>query len=372
MINPRQSTLSSNNRSPSLSSFDPRRNPDHVANLVRTTNQPQINLNANSPTTDIDYSNPDKFNVKHPKPATIPTFSRESTYKNADYKFDSEHRFEVTSTGRKHKELPKYFSAIKEWDGMITGVYDQERCGSCWAFATCSTLTDRIRIRSGGKHLTNGDYLSPFQLAACMKCGTNNACPKVCEGNYLDDVLEYLCKNGAVAQSDVDRHITSIGKSVEHHATDYECFDYDSINAKVWKGKKKYRVNLFPPGLLVNATNLRKNEEAMMEDIMDNGPIVCIFKIYVPNDSRNFYFYKTGIYGHGWKEEPKQTDGYHAMSIVGFGEEIIDGKAVKYWIVRNSWGENFGSNGFCRILRGENFGMIESDVWGITIDDNGR
>jgi len=75
------------------------------------------------------------------------------------YKFDSEHRFEVTSTGRKHKELPKYFSAIKEWDGMITGVYDQERCGSCWAFATCSTLTDRIRIRSGGKHLTNGDYL---------------------------------------------------------------------------------------------------------------------------------------------------------------------------------------------------------------------
>lgn len=352
----------------SKSSFDSKPNSgsssssDHSRVAVRTDQK--IDLPAPITNTDAQIS----FNVKHPKPATIPTFARESTYtNNSEYKFDHG-RFEVKASNRKKSDLPKAFSAIKEWEGMITGVYDQERCGSCWAFSTCSTLTDRIKIKSKGKALPDGDYISPFQLATCMKCGTDNVCPKVCEGNYLDDVLEYLVQTGAVAQSDVDRHVASNAKLNEDNATGYECFDYKAIGAKIWKGTKKYRVNLFPPGLLVNAANLKKNEEAMMQEIMDHGPIVTIFKIYVPNDSRNFYFYKSGIYGQGWKDEPKQTDGYHAMSIVGWGEEIIDSKPVKYWIVRNSWGDSFGTMGFCRILKGENFGMVESDAWGISPD----
>lgn len=40
---------------------------------------------------------------------------------------------------------------------------------------------------------------------------------------------------------------------------------------------------------------------------------------------------------------------------------------MKYWLAANSWGTNWGENGYFRILRGENHCEIESFViaaWG--------
>lgn len=296
----------------------------------------------------------------HPKPATVPTFARFQAHADNN---SQNYGFEV-HTHKSKVNLPKNFSAVKEWSGMITGVYDQERCGSCWAFATTSALTDRFRIASQGTVLKDGDYLSPFHLAACMKCGVDNACPKVCEGNYLDDVLQYLVDHGAVAQSDIEAKSTQ--------GEEYRCFNWHANGVKSWKGTEKYRVNLYPPSMLITKKHLAENEQAIMEEIYKNGPVCTIFRVYVPLDHRNFYLYKEGIYGAGWKSEPKETEGYHAIDIMGWGEEVIDGQIVKYWIIRNSWGDSFGTQGLGRILRGENFGLIEADVWAITPDLTGH
>lgn len=286
----------------------------------------------------------------YPKAQSLATFDRDNDFK-----------FEVKASKKSSdRPLPKAFSCTKQWKDMIIGVYDQDRCGSCWAFSATSCLTDRIRIKSGGKLLAN-DYLSPFHLAACMKCNHNDICPEVCEGNYLDDVLEYLVTNGAICQSDIDKNTTN--------KEEYMCVDTQSYGIKHWKGIKKYRVNLYPPGLLdTNPRYLLENENAIMDEIMTNGPVCCIIKVYIPNDSRNFYNYRSGIYGLGWKEEPLESEGYHAITIVGWGEDNVNGKQEKYWIVRNSWGSDWGTSGFGKVLRGVNFGYIESDNWGILPD----
>jgi cathepsin X len=80
-----------------------------------------------------------------------------------------------------------------------------------------------------------------------------------------------------------------------------------------------------------------KGEREMKKEIFARGPLTC--GMHVTNKFYNEY--KSGI----WSEELIFAPGNHAISVVGWGKE---GK-TEYWIVRNSWGTQFGENGYFRI-----------------------
>ena len=41
----------------------------------------------------------------------------------------------------------------------------------------------------------------------------------------------------------------------------------------------------------------------------------------------------------------------HAVAIVGFGVDGLNTVCKKYWLVKNSWGSDWGENGFMRVCR---------------------
>merc|ERR1719191_2496188 len=71
-------------------------------------------------------------------------------------------------------------------------------------------------------------------------------------------------------------------------------------------------------------------------------------------------YYSDGIYksstqtNHTSTEEWQQVD--HGVLLVGYGEE----NGQKYWRIQNSWGPDWGEDGFFRILRGVDESAIES------------
>jgi len=49
----------------------------------------------------------------------------------------------------------------------------------------------------------------------------------------------------------------------------------------------------------------------------------------------------------------------HGVAVVGYGEEKGRfGREKKYWIVKNSWGKNWGDHGFVKFARGKNLCKI--------------
>lgn len=106
----------------------------------------------------------------------------------------------------------------------------------------------------------------------------------------------------------------------------------------------------------VNDFGLFHGEDKMLQELYQYGPFAC--SIAVTDELRN---YKGGIF------EDKTGDLHttHEVSVVGFGEE----NGTKYWMVRNSWGIEWGLDGFVKIVRGKNNLAIESSCyWASPLD----
>lgn len=114
------------------------------------------------------------------------------------------------------------------------------------------------------------------------------------------------------------------------------------------------------------------NEALMVKELQD-GPIVIAF-----NSPGDLFYYRGGIYHHAMKPEAEydvtpisrweKTN--HAVLLVGYGVEVINGKKVKYWKIKNSWSTRWGEHqnladphspkGYFRMLRGEDVTAVES------------
>jgi cathepsin C len=101
-------------------------------------------------------------------------------------------------------------------------------------------------------------------------------------------------------------------------------------------------------------------EENIMQDLVENGPLTLSFEPHA-----SFNYYRSGVYTvtEDLNKKIINPEWYkvdHSMTLVGFGEENVNGKMVKYWLLLNSWGQNWGENGYIKFERGKNISGIES------------
>ncbi|XP_059810269.1 tubulointerstitial nephritis antigen-like [Hypanus sabinus] len=259
--------------------------------------------------------------------------------------------------------LPKHFNAADKWPGMIHQPMDQGNCAASWAFSTAAVASDRITIQSMG-HVTA--TLSPQNLISC-----NRRKQQGCQGGRIDGAWWYLRRRGVVSDScypfssSDSLHLgsqcmmstRSAGRG-KRQAT-MPCPNPDSHTNQIYQTTPPYR--------------LSNNEKEVMKELMENGPVQALMEVH-----EDFFVYRSGVYRHtpvmAKKPEKFRRHGMHSVKITGWGEERgPNGQIRHYWIAANSWGMNWGENGYFKIARGENECDIETFIlssWGrVTLED---
>merc|ERR1711976_569528 len=91
------------------------------------------------------------------------------------------------------------------------------------------------------------------------------------------------------------------------------------------------------------------NEMAVRREILNHGPVVA--PLFLVDD---FLVYRGGLYQEMQTatqlSDARRQRIIHAVKIIGWGQMENNGK--KYWLIENSWGEDWGEHGYAKVVAG--------------------
>jgi cathepsin B len=211
-------------------------------------------------------------------------------------------------------EVPERFDSREKWPQCFNSpIYNMGNCTASWAIATASALSNRFCVGSPTEY--SELMLSPQQLLSCDQM------QRGCNGGDIDTAWQFAEREGLVSEI---------------------CFPYQADGSVSCASKCSTEAPLRAAShCVLNA------EAAIRKEIFNHGPVVA--PIFLVDD---FLVYRGGLY----QEMPTATQLsdqrrqriIHAVKIIGWGK--MEGK--NYWLIENSWGEDWGEHGYAKVLAG--------------------
>jgi hypothetical protein len=242
--------------------------------------------------------------------------------------------------------LPDNFD-WRHFDGVVGEVENQKYCGSCWTFSTAQDI-------AGTHFLATGEEirLSEQQLVACDPLNDG------CDGGWPYRAMQYINHiGGMVKYEDYEYDGICAWDACDERPDDADArtpvCDKDTLNTEI-KSKNVAQIQGYQLVALGAAS-----EELMKVALVKNGPLSVAF------NAAGMDYYSHGIVGcdtgteyteAGCISDPTEygtcdpTAIDHAVLLEGYGTQ--DG--VDYWVIKNSWAEEWGEDGYYRLIRGEN------------------
>jgi len=218
-------------------------------------------------------------------------------------KAEAEATAEQTNGGRRLYTLP--YSWDWRTQGVVGPVKNQGTCGGCWAFSANVNL-EALYARKYGVYRS----FSEQQMIDCDY--TNNGC----YGGNQQNAFMYVRSAGGLQSNG-----------------NYPYTNYRKYCA--------YRSSLATGIRVKSYFNAGQNEQTIMNYVYTTGPLSVAF------NSSQLQYYRGGVITSGYSTcSPYRLD--HGVAIVGWGSQ----NGLNYWIVRNSWGPNWGEGGYFRVARG--------------------
>lgn len=256
------------------------------------------------------------------------TANSNQCYLNLNEPEEQQYKWSLKKQGKLPKNHDWANFNSKNFLSQIRNQHNPNYCGSCWAQAVASSISDRIAILRNNKFPEI--VLSPQYL---MNCETHS---QGCKGGSPYWALKHIHDNFIVDDSCAPYQAKD-GIQCNDLSTCKDCLEDEGC----WAVEKYHTYKLKEFGKLP-----KFDVDAMMNEIYLRGPIVCAM------NAEPIVGFKGG------KVFDSEVKGNlnHAISIVGYG---VDEDGTPFWRVRNSWGEQWAEDGFFRIKRGNNQLRIE-------------
>lgn len=218
---------------------------------------------------------------------------------------------QLPSHSRRRRDTGAPLPAEVNWvtKGVVAPVLDQRDCGGCYAFASAAAMESMYAIR--GAPLVQ---LSPQQVIDCSGSYGN----KGCDGGIMQYTYAYVRQNGG---------LTSLAE-YPYYAKQYQCRSYDRNYATVAGSAR------VPQG----------DEAALMRAVAEHGPVA----VAIDGEQRGLHFYRGGVY---YDQGCSRSVPNHGVLVVGYGRDAQTG--LDYWLIKNSWGAQWGEQGYVRMARNQ-------------------
>lgn len=186
----------------------------------------------------------------------------------------------------------------------VTPVKNQgPQCGACWAFSTIAGVEGLHAIKTGS--------LVDFSEQNLIECSTNGP-NSGCAGGDPDAAYDYVTFAGIQTTKD---------------------YPYLGVDGRCKNDftKEVYQIRDF--------IQVAANDSDQLAAAVAMQPV----SICIDGENADFISYGGGIYS----SSTCSTDLGHCVAIVGYDSE----NGVDYWIVKNSYGESWGENGYIRMIK---------------------
>ncbi|XP_055296471.1 procathepsin L-like [Sitodiplosis mosellana] len=193
--------------------------------------------------------------------------------------------------------------------GAVSAVKKQGICGACWAFSVAGTL-EAQKFRKTGR-------LVPLSAQHLIDCITDDDDDK-CDGNLIHNAFDYIKRNGGLQTE--------------------QSYPYRGFGSTCKKNRRHVAATLRSYRDLPDGDEMR-----LQQAIANIGPLSVSLDAMRPS----FQFYSGGIY-YDRRCRSRNRDLNHAMLVVGYG---TDKRGKEYYIIKNSWGTEWGENGYMRLAR---------------------
>jgi hypothetical protein len=218
---------------------------------------------------------------------------------------------------------------------ILTGIKNQGSCGSCWAHSATEEIESFFALRFGQLPV-----LSVQQVTSCTVTESG------CGGGSAVAGWEAVQQFGGINEEWTYPYVDFFAPQMEQQYTQ-ACQNITKKFPQIPNGDGTNFTFTWWPKANVSAfwRPESNSARAMMEALALHGPQ----GVTVSSDP--WPDYESGILQNDYSNNITWQSLDHDVQMVGYGYDFD--LNLNYWVVRNSWGTNYGEQGYIRLLRPE-------------------